>query len=272
MMAVQLDRLDGGIVVLTLDDPDRRNAMTASMGDALESRCHELADDDDLRAVVVTGTPPAFSAGGDLAMLEDLAERTRSDGFDASATMERFYRRFLAIRTLPVPVVAAINGHAVGAGLCVALAADLRIVAEEAKVGLNFARLGLHPGMGGSWFLPRILGAQRAAAWLYTGALVTGTDAAAQGLALEAVPGEQVLDRALAVATDIAASSPVVVRQLKRTLADTERRDLDEALSHEAHAQAISYGTTDLQVGLRAARERRAPTFPGSSRRTELRS
>jgi enoyl-CoA hydratase len=262
-MAVRLDRHGDGVVVLTLDDPERRNAMTAKMGDALEARCRELADDDTVRTVVLTGAQPAFSAGGDLAMLEDLAERTRTDGFDASDTMERFYRRFLAIRTLPVPVIAAINGHAVGAGLCVALAADLRIVATEAKVGLNFARLGLHPGMGGSWFLPRILGEQRAAAWLYTGALFSGTDAAAQGLALEAVPGEQVLDRALALAADIAASSPVVVRQLKRTLAEADRRDLDEALSHEARAQAISYGTTDLRVGLQAARERSTPTFPG---------
>ncbi len=262
-MAVRLDRHDGGVVVLTLDDPERRNAMTAAMGDALEARCHELADDDDLRVVVITGAPPAFSAGGDLAMLEDLAERTRTDAFDAADTMERFYRRFLAIRDLPVPVVAAINGHAVGAGLCVALAADLRIVATEAKVGLNFARLGLHPGMGGSWFLPRILGTQRAAAWLYTGALVSGAEAAAQGLALEAVPGEQVLASALALAADIAASSPVVVRQLKQTLAEADRRDLDTALAHEAGAQAVSYGTADLQAGLAAARQRTSPTFPG---------
>jgi enoyl-CoA hydratase len=262
-MAVLIDRHDHGIVVLTLDDPDRRNAMTAAMGDALEARCRELVDDDTVRVVVLTGTPPAFSAGGDLAMLEDLAERTRTQGFDASETMERFYRRFLAVRELPVPVVAAVNGHAVGAGLCVALAADLRIVADEAKVGLNFARLGLHPGMGGSWFLPRILGDQRAAAWLYTGALVAGRDAAAQGLALESVPGEQVLERALALATEIAASSPVVVRQLKSTLASTERWDLDEALRHEAAAQAVSYGTADLEIGLAAARDRSSPSFPG---------
>ncbi len=262
-MTVRLDRRDGGIVVLTLDDPDRRNAMTESMGDALADAAADLGADPDVRVVVVTGAPPAFSAGGDLDMLDDLARRTRDERFDAADTMRGFYRRFLAIRDVPVPIVAAVNGHAIGAGLCVALACDLRIVAEDAKVGLNFARLGLHPGMAGSWLLPRALGPQRAAEWLYTGRLVTGRVAAEQGLALEAVPADRVTDRALELAAEIAASSPVVVRQLKATLADVERRSLDEALEHEADCQAISYGTEDLAEGLRAARERRAPRFPG---------
>ena len=262
-MAVPLERRDDGVAVLTLDDPDRRNAMTEAMGDALAGRCAELAADPDLRVVVLTGTPPAFSAGGDLDMLEDLARRAREDGFDATAFMRDFYLRFLTVRELPVPVIAAINGHAVGAGLCVALACDLRIVADEAKVGLNFSRLGLHPGMGGTWFLPRMLGAQRAAAWLYTGALVSGEVAAMQGLALESRPTADVLPRALALAEEIAAASPVVVRQLKITLADVEDVDLATALDREAAAQAVSYGTDDLAEGLSAGRQRRAPRFEG---------
>lgn len=262
-MAVQIERRDDGVAVLTLDDPDRRNAMTEAMGDALAERCAELAADPDLRVVVLTGTPPAFSAGGDLDMLEDLGRRAREEGFDATPFMRAFYLRFLTVRELPVPVIAAINGHAVGAGLCVALACDLRIVADEAKVGLNFARLGLHPGMGGTWLLPRILGAQRAGAWLYTGALVPGEVAAGQGLALESVPDDQVLPRAIALAEDVAASSPMVVRQLKTTLAAVEDIDLATALDREAAAQAVSYGTDDLLEGLAAGRERRAPRFPG---------
>lgn len=262
-MSVLLERHDDGIAVLTLDDPDRRNTMTAAMGDALAARVTELTADADLRVVVLTGTPPAFSAGGDLGMLEDLGRRTREEGLDATATMQAFYRRFLAIRDLPVPVIAAVNGHAVGAGLCVALAADLRLVAAEARVGLNFARLGLHPGMGGTWFLPRLLGSQRAAAWLYTGRLVTGAEAAAQGLALAAHPAGQVLAASLELAAEIAAASPVVVRQLKTTLAQVEHRDLAASLGAEAAAQAVSYGTEDLVEGLEAARQRRDPVFPG---------
>lgn len=262
-MAVQLEHRDDGVAVLTLDDPDRRNAMTDAMGDALAQRCEELADDEDVRAVVLTGTPPAFSGGGDLAMLEDLAQRTREAGFDATDTMQAFYRRFLAVRDVPVPVIAAVNGHAVGAGLCVALACDLRIVAVDAKVGLNFAKLGLHPGMGGTWFLPRLLGAQQAAAWLYTGELTDGATAAAQGLALEASPADEVVPKALDLAARIASSAPGTVRQLKRTLGAVEHQDLDAALATEAAAQAVSYGSHDLVEGLTAARERRPPRFEG---------
>jgi enoyl-CoA hydratase len=264
-VSVSLDRHDGGIAVLTLDDPERRNAMTAQMGDALTDACGTLGEDAELRVVVLTGTPPAFSAGGDLGMLEDLGRRTREEGLDATDHMLGFYRRFLAVRDLPVPVIAAINGHAIGAGLCVALACDLRLVAEEAKVGLNFSMLGLHPGMGGTWFLPRLLGTQRAAEWLYTGRIVPGAEAAQEGLALSALPADQVLDEALALAGRIAAASPVVVRQLKATLAEVERSDLGTALEREAAAQAVNYGTDDLVEGLAAARDRRPPAFPGSS-------
>jgi len=262
-MSVLLERRDDGVVLLTLDDPPRMNAMTADMGASLSARCDELREDTSVRVVVVTGAPPAFSAGGDLGMLEDLAQRTRDSGFDATDTMMSFYRRFLTIRDLPVPVIAAINGHAIGAGLCVALACDLRILGSQAKVGLNFSQLGLHPGMAGTWLLPRIVGLQRAAELLYTGRIITGEVATGYGLALEHVANDEVLARALELATEIAAASPVAVRQLRETLRHTETDDLEATLEREAAAQSISYGTRDLQEGLDAARSRRRPTFPG---------
>lgn len=262
-MGVLLERGGDGVATLVLDDPERRNAMTARMGHELAARCDELAGDSELRAVVLTGTPPAFSAGGDLDMLEDLAHRTRTQGFDATATMRAFYDRFLSVDRLPVPVVAAVNGHAVGAGLCVALAADIRIIAQEAKVGCNFSQLGLHPGMGATWYLPRLLGTERAAVWLYTGSLFDGATAAAQGLALESLPAVQVLDRAQELAASIAAASPVVVRQLTRNLRSSPQLDQRCALDVEAAAQAISYGSEDLEEGLAAARARRPPVFDG---------
>ncbi|MBW3620175.1 MAG: enoyl-CoA hydratase/isomerase family protein [Actinobacteria bacterium] len=263
MAIVDVDRRDDGVVLVTLNDPDRRNAMTVEMGEAIEATFGRLADDEDLRVIVLTGAPPAFSAGGDLAMLEDHARRTRDEGFDATADMRRFYERFLAVRDVPVPVIAAINGHAVGAGCCVALACDLAVVAEDAKIGLNFARLALHPGMGGSWLLPRLAGRQRAAEMLYTGRLVSGAEAADHGLALEALPAAAVLPRALALAGEIAASSPLVVRQLKVALAVSPTNRLDEQLDLEAANQAVNYGTDDLVEGLRAGRERRPPDFTG---------
>ncbi|MFP5308351.1 MAG: enoyl-CoA hydratase/isomerase family protein [Actinomycetes bacterium] len=263
MALIEVERREDGVAVVTLNDPDRRNAMTVAMGEALESTLDELGADPTLRAVVLTGAPPAFSAGGDLGMLEEHARRTRDEGFDATDEMREFYGRFLALRRLPVPAIAAINGHAVGAGLCVALGCDLRIVAEDARVGLNFARLALHPGMGGSWFLPRILGDQRAARWLYTGELVDGATAAAQGLALESAPADDVLPRALDLAGRIAAASPLVVRQLRVSLAASATNDLEAQLDLEAANQAVNYGTEDLREGLAAGRERRDPEFTG---------
>lgn len=262
MPLIRVEHPEPGVAVVVLDDPGRRNAMTVDMGEALRSTTQQLGDDEELRAVVVTGEPPAFSAGGDLAMLEDYARRTREQGFDATESMRSFYERFLAVRHLPVPVIAAINGHAVGAGLCVALACDLRIVADEAKVGLNFSRLGLHPGMGGSYLLPRSMGPQRAAELLYTGRLVSGQEASRWGLAIESVSGEQVRPRAVALASEIAEAAPQVVRQLKQTLAHPAAT-LEEALGREASCQAVNYGTEDLMEGLAAGRERRPPAFRG---------
>lgn len=263
MAIVEVDRRDNGVVLVTLNDPDRMNAMTVEMGEAIEATFRDLADEQDLRVVVLTGAGRAFSAGGDLAMLEDHARRTREEGFDATDDMRRFYARFLAVREVPVPVVAAINGHAVGAGLCVALACDLAIVADEAKVGLNFARLALHPGMGGSWLLPRVVGQQRAAELLYTGRLASGTEVAGYGLALESAPASEVVERALALAHEIATSSPLVVRQLKISLTASPSNSLASQLDLEAANQAVNYGTEDFAEGMAAGREHRTPSFTG---------
>ncbi len=167
------------------------------------------------------------------------------------------------MRDCPVPVIAAVNGHAVGAGLCVALACDLLLVADEAKVGLNFSRLALHPGMGGTWLLPRHVGWQRSAEWLYTGRLVSGTEAAAAGMALRSLPATEVLPAALELAEEIAAASPLVVRQLKLSLEHAADTTIAEQLDREAAAQAVNYGTEDIVEGLAAGRERRAPRFTG---------
>lgn len=264
MSGVEVEHRDAGIVLVTLNDPDRRNAMTVEMGEALRATFGALAAEEDLRAVVLTGAPPAFSAGGDLDMLESHARRTREEGFDATDEMREFYTRFLAVRDVPVPVVAAVNGHAIGAGLCVALACDLILVAEDAKVGLNFAKLALHPGMGGSWLLPRAVGWQRGAELLYTGRIVSGAEAASWGMALQALPAADVLPAALNLAEDIAASAPLVVRQLKQTLAASPTSTLADQLDREAAAQAVNYGTDDLMEGLTAGRDRRPPKFTGT--------
>jgi enoyl-CoA hydratase/carnithine racemase len=258
----------GGVAIATLNDPDRLNAMTEAMGQALASAVETLAQDDSVRVVVLTGAGRAFSAGGDLDLLERMAQSgNASRGGETrrshQAFMGRFYRLFLRVRSLPQPTLAAVNGAAIGAGCCVALACDLRIAAREAKLGLNFNRLGLHPGMAASWTLPRIVGSAHAAELLYTGRILDGAEAERIGLVNRAVPRETLRDDALALARSIAENAPLSVRATKRSLALSPLTTLEEQLDQEAREQALGYESSDLIEGLAAARERRAPAFEG---------
>ena len=264
---VRLER-DGPLATLTLCDPERRNAMTRAMGEACAAHAAELARDPDVRAVVLTGAGEAFSAGGDLDFLASLAAAGLADPGGPTRqrnrdTMHAFYQLFLAVRDIPCPTIAALNGAAVGAGLCVALACDLRIAARDARLGLNFVRLGIHPGMGATWTLPRLVGSARAAELLFTGRLVDGEEAERIGLVNRAVAREAVLPKALSLAGAIAEAAPRAVRGARAALARSEAASLDDQLAFEAARQAECYETRDLQEGLAAARERRAPRFRG---------
>jgi len=266
---VLLERRGDGVAVLTFNDPDRLNAMTEAMGQAIQASVSELAGDDAVRAVVLTGAGRAFSAGGDLDMIARMNEAGRADvGGPTRARnrdfMGRFYRLYLSVRELPVPTIAAMNGAAVGAGCCVALGCDFRIAAREARIGLNFNRLGIHPGMAATWTLPRLVGPAHAAELLYTGRLIDGEEAARIGLVNRALPREEVLADALAAAAAIAECAPQAIRGSKRSLARSAERTLDEQLDAEAHEQSLNYEGADLAEGLAAAREKRAPRFSGA--------
>ena len=246
-----------GVATLTLDDAARKNAMTEALGDAFAAAVQRVRAEASVRAVVVTGAGGAFSAGGDLAMLEHL----RTVAFDdARAHMLAFYARYLSILDVAVPTIAAVAGPAIGAGLCVACACDLVVVGRTSKLAFNFTALGLHPGMGATYFVPRRVGAQRAADLLFTGRRFDGDEAARIGLALDVVDDGDVLARARALGASIAAQGPFAVRDLKESLG-IDRAALRAALEREAFAQARSYASDDLREGLAAARERRAPRF-----------
>lgn len=251
---------DDGVAVLTLDNARRRNAMTPELGDALAAAVAQVRGDAKVRAVVLAGAGEAFSAGGDLKMLQGLR---RAKALECRAFMLRFYERYLSVLDLEVPVVSAVHGAAVGAGLCVAIACDLCVVSDDARLGFNFASLGLHPGMGATYLVPLRAGAQRGAELLYSGRMFNGREAAAMGLALESVPAGEVLARATEHAKKIAANAPLAVRGLKRALR-IDRVALQRALEHEAIFQAESYGSEDLGEGLAAAGEKRAPKFTGT--------
>lgn len=260
-----LETREDEIVTLIFNDPPRRNAMTQAMGEAFRDKVNELAGDESMRAVVITGSGTAFSAGGDLDMISGLAEKAHAGDArrEVQQFMRSFYELFLSVRKLPVPTLAAINGHAIGAGLCVALGCDIRYIAEESKVGLNFTKLGLHPGMGASWTLPRIVGPALAAELMYTSRIVGGEEATAMGLANRCLPTEEVLPATLAVAREIASCSPAAIRSLKRGLDLSPTADLATQLDFESSEQAVCFETDDMLEGIGAAKERRTPKFTG---------
>lgn len=247
---------DAHIGVLTLNDPDKKNAMGRDMAQAFAAAVAE-AKASTARVVVVRGAGGAFSGGGDLAMLEWLGT---IDGPRAEAFMHQFYGAFLCVSELKVPTIAVLEGAAVGAGLCMAMACDLRVVASGCKLGLNFSQLGIHAGMGATYLAPLRLGREHAADVLFTGRRFNGDEGAKMGLATRLVKDGAAEVEAMAWAAEIAKASPTAVQAMKRSL-QLDQAALSRALEREAAAQAISYTTSDFKEGVLAAKQRRAAQF-----------
>jgi enoyl-CoA hydratase/carnithine racemase len=256
---LRVERPAPGVVLLTLDNPDQRNAMSAPMTAAWEATVDELAADPTVRVVVVTGEGRAFCSGGDTGWI---ASEPDASVDELRTRMLPFYRSWLSIRRLEVPTIAAVNGAAVGAGLCLALACDLRYAARGARLGAPFVRLGMHAGMGGTYLLPEVVGAARARDLLLTGRMVDADEALGMGLVSRVHEPEGFLDAVLATAGDVAAGAPVATRLTKVALAGGHA-DLEACLQWEALAQPVTLATEDLQEGIRASREKRAPEFTG---------
>jgi enoyl-CoA hydratase/carnithine racemase len=251
---------DGYVATLRLNRPDALNAMTLDMGREIESAVDRLNSDDDIRVVVVTGAGKAFSSGGDLKTLAKEAGLS-DEGSDLGGGRV-FYGSFLSVRNLRMPSIAAINGHAIGAGLCFSLGCDLRVMHSRAKVGMTFVKIGIHPGMAATWNLPRIIGPTRAADLLYTGRLLGADEALELGL-VNRTGGDDFAEQVSELAGQIAGNGPVAVRALKDTLRGTTDRTIEEALGAEADAQAMTFETDDSKEGIRAVMEKRIPKFSG---------
>ncbi len=257
---VQADRLEHGVVLLRLCVPERRNAMTEELTAAWDRALRELQADPSVRCVAVTGEGPVFCAGGDLSWLEDSA-RMSTDRL--RARMLPFYRTWLRIRDLEVPTVAILNGAAVGAGLALALACDLRYATPEAALSMPFTSLGIHAGMASTWLLPEVAGLAVAREMLLTGRVVRGADAVQLGLVNRLFGAETLREQALGVATTIATRAPIATRLTKAALAGGGPASIEAALQWESVAQPLTMVTADLREGVQAARERRSPVFTG---------
>jgi len=255
---------DARVGVLTLNNAPALNALSLAVADALDAAVAEALGARGLRAVVITGAGRAFSAGGDMAFLRARAAAGRAgDTAGNVAAMRNFYARFLRPlrETLALPTVAAINGAAVGAGLCLALAADMRIASRKAKLGVAFTNLGLHPGMGSTHRLPALVGPQFASRMLLTAELISGEEAARAGLVLEAADEADVLPRAVALAGRVAAQGPLAVRETVLSLRRGQDAGLESALQREAEAQASCYATKDFAEGIEAVMAKREPVW-----------
>jgi enoyl-CoA hydratase len=248
------------VVLLVLDNPAQRNAMSGPMTDAWEATVRGLARDRDVRVVVVTGAGTAFCSGGDprwIAGEPDAPVHRLRD------RMLGFYRAWLSIRDLEVPTIAAINGPAVGAGLCLALACDIRYAAASARMSVPFVRLGMHAGMGATYTLPNVVGEAHARDLLLTGRMVGAEEAHRIGLVSNVIPDDGFLEDVLGTAAEVAATAPIASRLTKVALRDGGHADFDAAIEWEALAQPVTLATEDLQEGVRASRERRTPNFTG---------
>ncbi|HMJ12966.1 MAG TPA: enoyl-CoA hydratase/isomerase family protein [Polyangiaceae bacterium] len=250
----------GPVARIVLDRPEKHNALSVEMGMLLRAAVAEINASEETRVVVVQGEGRAFCAGGDFDIIDASSRQAPEENRRA---MLEFYGSFLSLLRVRVPTIARIHGAAVGAGLALALACDVRFAANEAKLGANFVRVGLHPGMGCSLLLPHVVGPAKAAELIYTGQLIDGTEAARIGLVNKALPAGTLETETSGVVEQILKAAPIAVMQAKATLMARLWSRLDEALSREASAQAIDFGTEDLREAVAAFRAGRTPTFAG---------
>ncbi|HET9457212.1 MAG TPA: enoyl-CoA hydratase-related protein [Candidatus Limnocylindrales bacterium] len=247
-----------GVATLTLDRPDALNSLTVPLKEELARTFRSLGRDRAVRAVVLTGAGRAFCAG------QDLRERLEPGAAPlATEVRERYTPIIIAMRRLEKPIVGAVNGVAAGAGASLAFACDIRIAAESASFILAFGRVGLVPDSGASWFLPRLVGASRAAELALTTDPLSAADAERIGLVSRVVSGERLLDEAQGLARRLAAGAPVAIGLTKRALNHAADASLEEQLEYEAVLQGIAGATADHAEGVAAFVEKREPRFRG---------
>lgn len=258
--AILVER-DGAVGWIRLNRPERLNAFAGTMREELEAGLRELEADPAVRCVVLTGVGRAFSTGGDVRVMAELAEERDRERF---AGLVRAGARVVAfIDRMSKPVIAAVNGPAAGAGACLALACDLRIASEAASIGFTFVRVGLHPDWGGSYFLPRLVGHALAAELIYTGGMIGAERAEKLGLFNRVVPAAELEPAARALAGQIAAGPADVVAAVKRSLRQGAGAALEDALRMETEAQLAAFDSPDFREGITAFLEKRAPRFGG---------
>ena len=256
---------DGPVVIATLNRPDERNAISETAhSQEIADFCAAMTRDASVRAIVLTGAGKAFCAGGNVKHMRDKAGMFGGSPFD----IRNRYRTGIqmiptALYELEVPVVAAVNGPAIGAGLDLACMCDVRVASSRALFAESFVKLGIVPGDGGAWLLPRVIGMARASLLTLTGETIDAARALEYGLVAEVVEPDQVLGRALEVAQSIAANPGHATRMAKRLLREGQDMKLAPLLELSAAYQALAHHTQDHAEAIAAFLEKRTPDYTG---------
>ena len=256
---------DGAILTVTLNLPDMRNPISDNaMIDAITATMTGADADIGVRVVILTGAGTAFSSGGDLkAMKAGIGLRNKLPAQTRRNYRAGIQRLPMLFQALEVPVIAAINGPAIGAGLDLACMCDIRIAADSAKFAESFVKVGIVPGDGGAWLLPRIVGFSKATELALTGETFDATEALACGLVSRVVPDAELMTAARAIADRIAVNPPHAVRMTKRLLREGQAASLASILELSAAMQSLAHATRDNDEAIDAFLERRPPNFTG---------
>lgn len=250
------------VCTLTLNRPQRLNALNSALGHALLDSLNRLAKDPAVRAIVLTGAGRGFCAGGDIELLREARERDDVSAVEALLKLGK--QIILAIVAMQKPVIASVNGPAAGAGANLALACATRIASEHASFTQSFARIGLFPDFGATYFLPRLVGPALAAELFLSAETLAAADALRLGLVSHVVPHDRLEEETTLLAERLAAAPPIVVRGIKQALFLDDRQQLERALDEEIRWQVTCFRSQDCLEGLRAFLEKRPPRFQGA--------
>src|SRR5437660_12796785 len=251
----------GPVATIKLNRPEKLNAFGGPMRQEILDALENIAADDQIRVVVVTGEGRAFSAGGDIQHLKQLRDNKDESGFRNILAYGQKITR--TMRSLPKPVIAAVNGPCAGAGLSFALGCDIRIASDAAKFGPSFALIGLHPDWGGSWFLPKLVGTAKACELVFTGTMISAQEAEKIGLINRVVQPDQLLPIVNELAEKIAKNPPGALRLAKESIYRSLTSDLETAFARETQVQMECFYSEDFLEGVTAFLEKRRPQFKG---------
>lgn len=253
---------DGAIVTLTMNDPDNRNPLTGNTAaPEFIAACAQIEADPSIRVVILTGAGGAFSAGGNLKDMQRYEQEAIPPLPIRTEYQQGIQKLTLAVYNLEVPLIAAVNGYAIGAGCDLACMCDIRIAADTARFAESFIKVGLVPGDGGAWLLPRVVGMSKAAEMSFTGEMLDAPAALACGLVSRVVPAADLMTEAMALAQRIAANPGPTLRLTKRLLREGQTTNLATLLELSAAYQALAHKTAEHVEAVNAFIEKRPPQF-----------